>query len=158
MDRNTLTTLMRARGLSQSELARGVGVSRQAVSLWLKQGPIVQVRGVHLIAVARLLRKRPEQLVEPLPLREANQRAALSAKLLWDRLYPSIDDFAIALTQREPRALARLVEVYGLYAAAKIAGAAAVWRGFPDYARFIPPVRRHQLEDLWSWKSSRAQN
>lgn len=142
--------------MSQSELARRVGVTRQAVSLWFKQpDDTVRVTGEHLVRIARALDRPVEQLVAPLPLRDSRVRARLHARLLWDRIYDSLEGFSIAVGRKEPRAIARLVEVYGLYAAAKLAGSATVWRGFPRYKALIPPVRRRQLEELHRWKTSR---
>jgi hypothetical protein len=79
----------------------------------------------------------------------------LEASLLWDHLYPDLDSFAFALGGGEPRALARLVQVYGLYAAESALGCVA-WRAFPVYKRHIHPVRRRQLETLWAWHESRT--
>jgi hypothetical protein len=79
----------------------------------------------------------------------------LEASVLWDRLYPDLGAFASALHAGEPRALARFVQVYGLYAAESTLGAVA-WRAFPTYKRHIHPVRRSQLEILWAWHESRT--
>lgn len=154
MDKQALEHRLRARSMSQAELARRIGVSRQAVSLWFKQpGATIRVRAEQLLAVARVLGVSVERLTQPLPFRDGPQRAELQTALLWDHLYPSIDEFAVAIKREEPRAIARLVEVHGLYAAAKLVGRAAAWKAFPRYRRFIPPVRRRQLESLWAWKT-----
>ena len=58
---------MKAREISQSELARQVGVSRQAVSLWLRQTGQVSMRAQHLLRVSRALGVSAEKLVETLP-------------------------------------------------------------------------------------------
>ncbi len=79
----------------------------------------------------------------------------LEVSLLWDHLYPDIDQFALALAAGEPRALARFVQAYGLYAAESALGAVA-WQAFPVYKRHIHPVRRRQLETLWTWHESRT--
>jgi len=152
---NSLQMLMRAQGVSQSEIARRIGVSRQAVSLWLKQPDQIHVTGKNLVLTARALGRPVERLIEPLPLRDPQTREQLQARLLWDRIFVSLEDLAIAVARKEPRAIARLVEVHGLYAAAKLAGSAAVWRGFSRYKRVIPPVRRRQLECLVRWKTNR---
>lgn len=75
--------------------------------------------------------------------------------LLWDGLYPDLVDFAIAAGRFELRAVGRLVEVYGLYAAAKILGP-SVWKRFHEFKRFLHPVRRRQLEALVEWRRNRT--
>ena len=117
---NSLQMLMRAQGVSQSEIARRIGVSRQAVSLWLKQPDQIHVTGKNLVLTARALGRPVERLIEPLPLRDPQTREQLQARLLWDRIFVSLEDLAIAVARKEPRAIARLVEVHGLYAAAKL--------------------------------------
>jgi transcriptional regulator with XRE-family HTH domain len=155
MDSTTLRAYLKARGISQSELARRVGVSRQAVSLWLQKDGQVNLQGRHLIRVSRALGLAAEKLVQALPCFEPEVHDRLRATLLWDLLYPDLDDFAIALNRKDPRAMARLVEVYGLYAAEKIVGG-TVWREFPDYKRYIHPARRQQLEALREWHENRT--
>jgi hypothetical protein len=49
----------------------------------------------------------------------------------------------------EGRAVARLVEVYGFFLSARMLGR-SVWVRFPQYKRYLPPVRRRQLEELWA--------
>ena len=150
---DTLEALLKARGWSQAELARRVGVSRQAVSLWFR-GTEANLQGRHLVRLSEALGVRVEELSKPLPCLDSETRARLRATLLWDRLFPDIDDFAVALNARDPRALGRFVQVYGLYAAETTLGP-FVWDAFADYKRFIHPVRRRQLESLWSWHRSR---
>jgi transcriptional regulator with XRE-family HTH domain len=153
MQVRTLAALLKARGLSHSELARRVGVSRQAVSLWFQQeDPNLQSR--HLLRLSEVVGVSVEELVEPLPCFEPNTHAQLRAALLWDRLYPELDDFAIALKSSDPRAVGRFVEVYGLFAAEKTLGH-SVWKSFPIYKRHIHPARRRELETLWTWNKSR---
>ena len=77
---------MKARGISQSELARQVGVSRQAVSLWLRQAGQVNVRARHLLRVSSALGVSAEELVESLPCCEPDRRGTLRTRYLWDRL------------------------------------------------------------------------
>lgn len=149
----TLEAFVKARGLSKAELARRVGVSRQAVSLWFQKEE-ADLHSRHLLRLAEVLRVPVEDLVRPLPCFEPGTHERLRATLLWDRLYPDLDDFALALIASEPRAVGRLVEVYGLYAAEKTLGE-SVWSDFPSYKRFIHPVRRRDLETLWAWHESR---
>ena len=91
-----------------------------------------------------------EELAAPLPCFEPEIHAQLRATLLWDRLFPDLDDFAVALNAGDPRALGRFVEVYGLYAAEVTLGS-FIWRDFPNYKRYIHPARRRELETLWAW-------
>jgi transcriptional regulator with XRE-family HTH domain len=153
MQVRTLEALLKARGLSRSELARRVGVTRQAVSLWFQQQD-ANLQGRHLVRLSEVLGVPVEDLTQPLPCFEPGVHARLRATLLWDRLYPDLDDFAIALSASDPRALGRFVEVYGLFAAEKTLGR-SVWKGFPNYKKHIHPARRRELETLWAWNKSR---
>jgi transcriptional regulator with XRE-family HTH domain len=148
-----LEAYLKARGWTQAELARRVGVSRQAVSLWLR-GNEANLQGRHLIRLSQVLGVSVEELASPLPCFEPGIHAQLRATLLWDRLFPDIDDFAVALNARDPRALGRFVEVYGLFAAEATLGS-FVWSEFPSYKRYIHPARRLELETLWAWNESR---
>ena len=84
-----------------------------------------------------------------------DRRDGWRTRYLWDRLYPDINDFAIALNRNEPKAVARLVEVEGLYRAEKVLGP-RVWSQFQDYKRLVHPARRPQLELLCAWRSHRT--
>jgi len=145
---------MKARGWSQSELARRVGVSRQAVSLWFRHGGLAGIRGAHLLRLAEALGVPAEEIARPLPC-FGGSHDRLEASLLWDRLYPELDDLAIAIVNRELPAVARLVEVYGIFDAARAAGD-WVWEAFPAYKRFIHPGRRRSLERLFEWRENRT--
>lgn len=127
------------------------GVTRQAVSHWFRSSPNseISIRTPHLKRISEGLRISAEDLLHPLPvLGDAQLTEQYEAALLWDRLYPGLGDFGVALVRGEWPALARLVQVYGLYQARKIAGP-KVWDRFPDYKRHIRPVRREQLERVW---------
>lgn len=149
----TLEAFLKARDWTQAELARRVGVSRQAVSQWFQREE-ANLQARHLIRLAGALGVSVEDLARPLPCFDPDTHARLRAALLWDRLYPDLDDFAVALNSGDPRALARFVEIYGLYAAEATLGS-AVWEEFEDYKRYLPPVRRSELETLWTWHESR---
>lgn len=151
MNINTISVIAGSRAISQSDLARMAGISRQAVSRWFKQGfPEVDVRASHLQKLSQALGVSMDELSLPLPcLQSPEERAALSAGLLWDRLYPDVGSFAAALVRGEDRAVARLVEVYGFFLSARMLGR-AVWDRFPQYKKYIPPVLRRQLEELWT--------
>ena len=154
MNVRTLEALLKARGWTRAELARRVGLSRQAVSLWFRRKE-ANLHGRNLIRLGRVLGVPVEDLAGPLPCFEPETRARLRAALLWDRMFPDLDDLAVALHAGDPGALGRFVEVYGLYAAEATLGA-SVWRGFPDYKRHIHPARRADLERLWAWHESRS--
>jgi len=146
---------MKARGWSQSELARRVGVSRQAVSLWLGQSPAASVRSHQLVRLSQVLGVPLQRLVDPLPCSAPEERRRLQATLLWDRLFADLDDFAIAVNRRDLRAVGRLVEVYGLYATEKMVGK-WIWSAFPRYRRYLHPARRRQLEALQAWRCNQT--
>ena len=149
----TLLLIADAKGLSQSDLARATGVSRQAVSAWSKRADRdgnVTVRDGHLMALSRKLKVSPRTLQTPLGGRH---RRSWQTELLWDRLYPSIEAFALAVAREEPRALARLVERVGLFRAANIAGG-CVWERFEDYAGRLQPAKREGLRRLWQIQST----
>ncbi len=148
----TLEALLKARGWSRAELARRVGVSRQAVSLWFREEE-ANLQGRHLLRLSQVLGVSVEELAKPLPCFEPETHAQLCATLLWDRVYPDLDDFAVALNARDPRALGRFVEVYGLFAAEKTLDS-FVWEDFPKYKQHIHPARRLELETLWAWHES----
>jgi len=150
----TLEALLKARGWTRAELARRVGLSRQAVSLWFR-GEQANLQGRHLIRLSRVLGVSVESVAERLPCFEPKTRDQLRATLLWDRAYPDLDDFVVALLARDPRALGRFVEVYGLFAAEAALGP-FVWKGFPGYKRHIHPARRAEFETLWAWHERRT--
>ena len=152
MNVRTLQALLKARGWTRAELARRVGVSRQAVSLWFR-GEEANLQSRHLIRLSQVLGVSVEELAKPLPCFDPETHAQLRATLLWDRVFPDLDDLAVALNERDPRALGRFVEVYGLFAAEATLGS-SVWIEFPNYKRHIQPVRRTELETLWLWHES----
>ena len=123
------------------------------MSLWFKQER-ASIRGQHLLRVGQVLGIPVEALDRPLP-GEAEAQRHLRSAYLWDHLYPELSDFAVAVGRREPQAVARLVQVDGIYAAAKLIGRSA-WTGFDDYKRFIHPARRRQLEGLVRWHAHRT--
>jgi transcriptional regulator with XRE-family HTH domain len=157
MNATTVKALAASRGLNQSDIARLAGVSRQRVSQWFRStatGAPVNLRSMNLKALADGLKVSTDELFTPLPLLDEPEKARLeTAKLLWDRLYPDLVSFAIDAGRGRSRALARLVQVYGLYAAARMAGR-SVWTNFPKYSKHIHPVRRKELEVLWKLRMS----
>src|SRR5262249_23680062 len=127
------------------------------VSRWFKS-PVdseVSVQTPHLRRLSEGLHVSAEDLLYPLPvLGEIESTRRYEAALLWDGLYPDLSEFAVALVRGEMPALARLVQVFGLYKAWKIAGQ-KVWERFPEYKKHIRPVRREQLECVWRLRQNR---
>ncbi|MGK5089028.1 helix-turn-helix domain-containing protein [Bdellovibrionota bacterium FG-2] len=147
MDFKTLSIIAALRGLNQSDLAALAGVSRQAVSLWAKQ-TVISLRLKNIQQLAHGLGVSLDALVEPLPILNTPAAETLQTSLLWDHLFPALESFVVALVKGDLRALARLVQVYGLYGGAKTIGS-SVWEKFPQYKNFIHPARREQCEKLW---------
>ena len=139
-----------ARGMAQSELARRVCVSRQVVSHWFRQEPeaSINIYSSHLARLAEVLGVSMEALQKPPPM-DGSQRKIATTELLWDRLFPSLEEFARSLVRGHPDALARAVQVYGLFGAEKLAGK-KVWKKFPLYKQKIHPAYRKQAEIIWS--------
>jgi len=148
---------MYTKGLSQSDLARKAGVSRQAVSLWFRDtGCETGLRVSTLKTLARNLEVSMELLLteeiskELLDIAEQEQVA-----LNWDRLYSDREALAVALANKDLRAIARLVQVYGMYAAAKVVGR-IVWDKFAKYKPLMLPARQKQCEIIWNLQTSRT--
>lgn len=158
MNIQTLKSLARVRGLSQSDLARAAGVSRQTVSFWFSQTGDVNLFAKNLERLAEFLGVAVEDLSRPLPiLGNAEERNRWATDLLWDRLYPDLEKFVDGLIRGQPEALARLVQVCGLYQSEKIAGK-QIWRKFPVYRRHIHPAYRRQAEVVWKTAKSLNQH
>ena len=147
--------------MNQSDLARAVGVSRQCVSQWMldcSSDGFVNIQTKHLLLIAKALNVIPDTLLRPLPLLcdpQSLQRETV--RLLWDKLYPDLLSFLIAVLERRPEALARCVQVNGLYASARLFGE-RVWRDFPKYKHFIHPARRKELECLCQYRQSQMRH
>lgn len=156
----TLKSYCEMKGLTQAKLAERTGISRQAISSWFKKaekGPVIDVnvysRNQDSLAVALGISVR--ELSLPLPvLSDPKHKKSIEVALLWDRLYPSIEKFIAGMTCGQPEALARLVQVYGLFAAEKIAGK-LVWVRFPRYKNKIHPAVRRKIEVIWTHHGSR---
>ncbi|MBN2498953.1 MAG: helix-turn-helix transcriptional regulator [Deltaproteobacteria bacterium] len=149
---SNLDVLCQLRGLARSDLARAAGVSRQAVSIWFARGRCgrVAVRAEHLIRLCRSLGLRMEDLSSPLPDTEE-----LESSLIWDRLWPSVEQLVAEALDGELRALARLVQVYGLMVSARLFGRKVIDR-FQRYKGHIHPIRRAECERVWTILSSPA--
>ena len=144
--------------MNQSDIARAAGVSRQRVSQWFemeKNNAIVNVRSDHLRNLASALNVRVDDLLKPLPIVEDDDvNRKETTNLLWDRLYPDLVEFAIEAGKLRDKALARLVQVYGLFNSAHILGE-KVWTKFPEYKKYIQPTLRKELELLWNLRENR---
>ncbi|MBI2026985.1 MAG: helix-turn-helix transcriptional regulator [Deltaproteobacteria bacterium] len=154
MNVQTLTIICKLKHLSQSDISRMAGVSRQAVSLWFKPPQMTNIKSNHLESLSRALDVSADSLLKPVA-HDKNSQAwkRMNVLLLWDKLYPSLEDFVIALIRSENRALARLVETYGLYTAHNLIGS-IVWNKFQKYKKYLPKVRQHQCEQLWNLHKS----
>src|SRR5687767_303909 len=100
---SALKTIMYAKGLSQADIARAAGVSRQTVSRWFRKGFKINLYSNHLEKLALSLEIQAEDLTtETLTQKELELE---SAALLWDRLFPDIESFALALVRGNKAAL-----------------------------------------------------
>ena len=147
---SVLKAVMAKREHSQADIARAAGVSRQAVSHWFASESDLQ--NVH---VATLLKLSDSLAIEPAefltPLASMADPAAvrrLAAEFCWDRSYPDIYRFLVALADAEPRATARLIESRGIYAAASVLGQ-RIWDDYADLRPLLPPVRREEIDTVW---------
>ncbi|MBI1860489.1 MAG: helix-turn-helix transcriptional regulator [Deltaproteobacteria bacterium] len=147
----TLKSLAAVRGMSQSDVARAAGVSRQIVSHWFgSQTPTLNLFASHLQNLARALGVSIDRLSRPLPiLSDPKEKKRWETMLLWDRLYPDLESFCGGVIRGQPAALARLVQVCGLYQSEKVAGQ-QVWRKFFRYKGLIHPAYRRNAEVVWS--------
>lgn len=156
MDAQALRAISKMRRVSQADLARMANVSRQAVSNWFqaKPGQEIRVYSSHVRRLAGGLHVSADDLLTPLPvLGDLEMSKRYESELLWDSLYENLLDFMIAVINGEEAALARLVQVFGLYQASKIAGR-KVWERFPKYKKLIRPIRREQMERVWQLRQN----
>lgn len=152
MNLTTLKAFAQSRGLNQSDLARAAGVTRQRVSQWLSDDSLnatVNIRSDHLSHLADELNVSANELLRTLPMIDDSTESRVEATdLLWDRLYPDLIALAIDAGRGRQVAIARLVQVYGLFATARMLGT-VVWKKFPTYKKFLHPTRRKELEHVW---------
>ncbi len=127
------------------------GVSRQAVSLWFKAGERVNIKTDSLEKLVNALGIDPAFLLNPLPLLKKENLDIYRTKLLWDRLYSSLDDFFIAIIRWDKRAIARFVQAFGLYTSAQAFGK-RIWDLYPTIKKFVHPARRKELDLIWKIK------
>ncbi|MFH0921242.1 MAG: helix-turn-helix transcriptional regulator [Fibrobacterota bacterium] len=153
---STLQIIMKARGLNQSDISRIAGVSRQSVSLWLSHGSDFQnIQILHLIKLSSALNISIDVLARPMPLlSDPDTRQSLFAEFCWDFLFPDIDTFFVALVKHQLPALGRLVACRGLFESAYLLGS-VVWKGYPDYCKYIHPAKKKECDYLWNFHKSR---
>ena len=152
-----LKLLSKGSRLNQSDVARAAGVSRQAVSLWFRKldsadkEPQAAIRSTNLSRLAATVGESAAYFLDPLPGYSPSDEKAFRTEMLWDRLYPSVGDFLIAIADQHPRALARLVARRGMYGAAAIAGD-VIWTDFDEYKNRLRPKQREDFSALVSWR------
>lgn len=133
--------------LSQADWARLSGVSRAAVTKWHARGVHTNFINMESKTLARLseqLQLSPEIFLTPITIQEEK----LNTLFLWDSLYPGVPHFVAAVTKGELQAVARLVQVLGFHQARLMAGKKVISL-FSKYKKYIKPVRRVQLENIW---------
>lgn len=147
----TLKTLAKIKGVRQADIAVMAGVSRQAVHRWW----VAPQESLNILSGTqeRLAESfgLPMQLLSmklPVFSNEA-LRKKIETQLLWDKNYPNLERFVRGLVIGNLDALARLTQVFGLFAAEKIIGK-QVWKKFPQYKSKIHPARRRTLEVIWN--------
>ena len=154
MNPRTLRALLKIKGLTPAALAKGIGVSRQAISQWLKQTNQIGLNSKSLAAIAQKFGLTLDEIYKPLPIvSDPREKKLYETELLWDFLYPDLESFVSALVRGQSEALARLVQVYGLFKAEKIAGR-QIWNKFQKYKIKIAPAWRRQAEVIWNTQKS----
>lgn len=144
---------MSLKSLRKAHVALMAGVSRAAVTKWFREVNSegwVNIESRTLLRLASGLGVSPEVLFKPTP-----DLTPYRAEFLWDRLYPSMENFVQALSQGRLPALARLVQQTGFWATSRVVGKKAISL-FDKYKKFIQPVRRRQLEILWPLYASKT--
>ena len=146
MNLQQLKNITCTRGIRRDEIARMAGDSRAAVTRWFAKG---EKNGRLNIETDSLVRLSKGLKIDPaLLLKETDDLSRFKTSFLWDRLYPEMESFVQALSQKRAVAMARLVQVLGFQSARKILGR-SVLSQFDRYKQFIKPVRRRELELLW---------
>jgi len=159
MNALTLKTYCKVKGTIQSKLAHASGISRQAISSWIKKAedtPIVNVYSKNQNHLATVLGVPAHELSQDLPvISDRALRKELDVLLLWDHLFPDLESFVRSLIKGQAVALARLVQVYGLYQSEKVAGI-QVWKKFPQYKNHLHPAIREKAELVWNTRQNPA--
>ena len=147
---SVLKAAMAKKGYRQSDVAKAAAVSRQAVSLWFAgEGDFCNVHVANLLNLSAGLGISPAELLQPLPgLGGRAEERRLYAEFCWDRSYPDIHGFLVALAAAQPRAVARMIECRGIYEGAAVLGA-QVWHRYPEFRHLLPPARRTVIDTVW---------
>ena len=143
---SNIKILCETRGLRHSDLARMAKISRQAVSLWFKKDKSKNhssIRLDHIYNLSKALGVKIDDLM--LPAIDVNE---LEVTLLWDNLYPTVVELVNAAIKGEDRALARMVQVYGLLSSTKLYGKKVI-NNFTRFQKYIHPVRREETIRIW---------
>lgn len=139
-----ILNFMNTRNINAAQLAKRAGVSRAAVSKWFAtQEDFVNVETGTARQIAEVLGAPLSQLFEPL-----ERLSKYKTAFLWDGLYPSMEDFLVAVVRRNPVAEARFVQVLGFFKAKAIFGKKII-SDFPEYKQYVKPARRKGLETIW---------
>jgi transcriptional regulator with XRE-family HTH domain len=147
-----LKLVAKLQGLSQSRISELAHVSRQRVSQWFTQTEeFVNIGSISAGHLAKQLNISCDMLLYSLPgLLQLHQT---QAAYLWDQLFPDIETFIVAVMKNDLRAMARVVEVHGLYGGADVLGE-IVWTAFDKYKRYLPPKKRQSMEAVWRFRQS----
>ena len=148
MNINTLKFIRNYRGLNNADIARLSGVSRQRVFQWFDsdQTEYVNIKSINLAQLSKQLGVSADFLLKEIPGLAEIQ--FVQTEFLWDELYPNLESFFRALVTFQHRAVARLIEIIGLFKAQRALGN-QVWSDFNEYKKYIPPKRREGLERIW---------
>ncbi len=161
MNVQTLYTLLELKQISAAQLANKAGISRKTLSAWKSKAlksnnPKINVYSHIQNQIETALKISPGILERSLIIHtDKKTNDSLTTQLLWDQLYFSIEIFILALLKGHPKAIARLVQVFGIYASYKLLGI-VVWKKFPQYKAFIHPAYRKKTEVLWNLEQSQV--
>jgi len=150
MDIVKLRLLLKLKRLTQASFAKKIGVSRQAVSKWFQSKTFIPMNTKHLQKISHVFGVNVNELMQSLPFFQNHTLIEqMRSEFLWDYLYPTFEDFILALTRFHYPAVARLVECRGLFYTYRILGN-KVWKEFTSYKLNIHPIRRQECERLWT--------
>lgn len=136
--------LMSLNGINGAQLARRCHVSRAAVTKWFSTSEnFINVETKTARTIAQVLGVPLSQLFEPIAILSQFYTA-----FLWDSLYPSMEKLIVAIMRGDAVAMARFVQVAGLFKAEAVFGKKIIV-SFPKYKHHIKPARRKSLETLW---------
>lgn len=152
MNSQTFKAILKSRKLRPSQVASDLAVSRQTVNTWLHAKNNIHIKSDHLFKLSQLLNVPMESFFIKLPTSNTRQKKELMSTLLWDRLYPSIEDLVIAALEWQHEAIARLVQTYGFITTSRllmIKNSRAIYDRYPVYKKYIHPQKRKILDNIW---------